>query len=1410
LNKVVSDFVSVTATPALSKQMAVLIVGMHRSGTSAISGVLSMLGVQPPEDLHPADQHNLKGYFEPTRIIDFHEALFQRLGSPSNDPLPVGYDWVDSPVGEAAVAELAALLQEEMGQAPMSLFKDPRICRLMPVWTRALESIGRDAVAVLPCRHPLEVAGSLSAKAGLTRPYALMMWLQHVVLGERFTRGMRRSFTDYEALLNDWRAVLDKVAGELGVVWPKDMMRAGVEIDAFLTGELRRQKPAERPLSADDLERLCERAWTVLPALQADPNDAAAQAELDAVAAEMDRVVGVAGPLIVSLQRDLDGARTTLERTLRDVEGMVDHHRAELETVVGNAQRDIANTEAVAEQRVADAHRRIAVAERAREVLRGRLDQKERDLNWAVGELKQRGERIGELDGELAVARVHLARLDAIENSTTWKLSTVLRRPFERAPGLRRLVRGTLKLGWWVGTFKLGRKLREREALLSGAAPAPLTVQPTPAPVAAAQAAPSAAPETATAKAAPHIAFLSGEPDTPGHVYRVARWADAARALGATTSIARLEELPARLADFHKADLVYIWRTAWDERLAPVIDHAKAAGVPVMFDIDDLLMEPDQAKSDVIDGIRSQKFAEAQIREHFTQVERTFRAADFCSAPTEMLAHRLRRHGQPAFVLPNGFDEDVLQRSRLAARRRRQEPADGLVRIGYATGSKTHQKDFAEAADAVARILFEHPEARLVLFRSKWGDVLDASEFPAFEGLMDQIEWRDMVPIAQLPDELARFDINLAPLEHGNIFCESKSELKFYEAALVDVPTIASPTGPYRKAIRHGETGYIAAAPDDWYAALKALVGDADLRKRIAQAAHYAVLPTYGPERRVELFASVLEQTIGTPRQGARAFELDVARRFRPPAVSPHVPSHRIVFESDQLEPAQVTVVVPLYNYANYITEALESAAAQTVPVDLVVIDDRSTDNSLEVARAWIEANAHRFGRAVLAQNDKNSGLAFTRNVGFAAADTMFVLPLDADNRLRPECAERLVAAAKENCAAFAYPRIEQFGDATGAFGAPYEPGRLVTANFIDAMALVRRAEWAGVGGYDHVQYGWEDYDLWCRFAETGRFGVFVDEPLAEYRVHGSSMLRSETDLIRNKLRLVNDIERRHPWLHIDRDPPTGPKLPDEEPPEAPAKRTAVASEERVGFIVGGVQKGGTTALFKYLEELPSVAMASVKETHFFDDDAEAWADPDYARYHAMFPAWDGRVRGEVTPSYLYWPNCLERIARYRPDMKLVFIFRDPVERAWSQWKMEYARGWETEPFARAIREGRARVDSDEASGHHRVFSYVERGFYAKQLKRVYEIFPKEQVLLLLSEDLKGRPGETLHRVCDFVGAAPPAGPIVERRELEAKEIDYGCRITDEDVAYLRGLYADDILEFAEISGLPVQDWAGR
>lgn len=238
-----------------------------------------------------------------------------------------------------------------------------------------------------------------------------------------------------------------------------------------------------------------------------------------------------------------------------------------------------------------------------------------------------------------------------------------------------------------------------------------------------------------------------------------------------------------------------------------------------------------------------------------------------------------------------------------------------------------------------------------------------------------------------------------------------------------------------------------------------------------------------------------------------------------------------------------------------------------------------------------------------------------------------------------------------------------------------------------------------------------------------------------------------------------------------------------------------------VNFVIAGVQKAGTTALFDYLADEPGVAPSRVKETHFFDDETQDWSRPDYGVYHGHFDLPDGRLRGEATPIYSYWPNALERVRAYNPAMRIILILRDPVARAWSHWRMEYARGVEREPFSWCIRLGRQRLFDAEPWGHHREYSYVERGFYAEQVERLFALFPREQVLILRAEDLRADPGAVLERTRRFLGLPQGPAPIAREAHVGA-EMDYPSELTAEDEDLLRRIYARDQARLRTLAGL--------
>jgi glycosyltransferase involved in cell wall biosynthesis len=191
-----------------------------------------------------------------------------------------------------------------------------------------------------------------------------------------------------------------------------------------------------------------------------------------------------------------------------------------------------------------------------------------------------------------------------------------------------------------------------------------------------------------------------------------------------------------------------------------------------------------------------------------------------------------------------------------------------------------------------------------------------------------------------------------------------------------------------------------------------------------------------------------------------------------PPAFD--IPRATVEFRADQFGEVDVTAIIPLYNYTYYIGKALKSVRTQTIPrLDLVVFDDASIDTSLQVAAAWAQRDANRFNRILVVRNETNPDLARSRNTVFDAPETPFVLPLEADNRLRPACCPTLLDTLHESRAGFASSILQCSGAAEHVIGTePFALMRFASSNYIDAMALVAKWCWTKVGGYTHIDHG--------------------------------------------------------------------------------------------------------------------------------------------------------------------------------------------------------------------------------------------------------------------------------------------------------------------------------------------------
>ncbi|UCC92585.1 MAG: sulfotransferase domain-containing protein [Thermoplasmata archaeon] len=201
-------------------------------------------------------------------------------------------------------------------------------------------------------------------------------------------------------------------------------------------------------------------------------------------------------------------------------------------------------------------------------------------------------------------------------------------------------------------------------------------------------------------------------------------------------------------------------------------------------------------------------------------------------------------------------------------------------------------------------------------------------------------------------------------------------------------------------------------------------------------------------------------------------------------------------------------------------------------------------------------------------------------------------------------------------------------------------------------------------------------------------------------------------------------------------------------------------------FVIIGGMKCGTTSIYKYLVQHPSVEKGFMEEVHYFDLNYHrglSW-------YRAHFPkkGKDSPIAGDDSPYYLFHPLVPERVARDLPEAKLIVLLRNPVDRAFSHYNHELKRGRETLSFPEALEREDERlegeVDRMEADGeynshNHQRFSYTARGRYAEQLERWFSVIPRERFLIMQSEEMFRDPASALAITLDFLDLPPLESP---------------------------------------------------
>ena len=395
---------------------ALVVAGMHRSGTSAVARVLGLLGATlPVHSGGPADD-NETGFWEPLSIVSFDDELLRSAGSSWDDVSPVPDTWFASEFAASQYERAAALVVDEYGPEGMFVMKDPRVCRLIPFWEAALRSSNIEPGFVIPIRNPLEVAASLKRRDGFLTGKSLLLWLGHVLDTERATRGKPRIFLTYQDLLHDWHGETARIGEALGVSWSRTNHEATALIERFLSESHRNHSYADHELAAaENVAAWVKRTYAAVLELCAHGRPAAEDLDaLDAVRAEMLDADMSYGPMLASASLELTEQRAAAGRLREELAGLEQElessraERAAAATALEEAaarEADLGRSLEAAAANVANLEGRITAEHKRADEGESRIRQMDAALHGVQGEFETEWRRAETLAEELERTR---------------------------------------------------------------------------------------------------------------------------------------------------------------------------------------------------------------------------------------------------------------------------------------------------------------------------------------------------------------------------------------------------------------------------------------------------------------------------------------------------------------------------------------------------------------------------------------------------------------------------------------------------------------------------------------------------------------------------------------------------------------------------------------------------------------------------------------------------------------------------------------------------------------------------------------------------------------------------------------------------------------------------------------------
>ncbi|MER9301482.1 glycosyltransferase [Mesorhizobium sp. M0496] len=840
------------AKPKAAKRTCIMVLGMHRSGTSALTRAISLLGAELPKNMLGANPTNEAGHWEPVRLMELHDRMLAEAGSRWDDWR--SFDPVD--LGAARLrfykAEITKLIDEEYGSAPLFVLKDPRISRFVPLYADILKRMRVDVRCVLIQRNPLAVIASLDKRDRSTPGFGALLWLRHELEAERSTRGAPRVFVSYEGMMQGWRPSLDKITTALPVTWPRLIEEVADEVDAFISKDHQHHVASDDALFAD--KRIAEwvkDAYAALQALETDTGDAEAIAVLDRVRMEFDEQSAIYGSVFFS---EL-GARLRAQSEKDAV-----HRRLEEEQnqEISGLTSQLASKDMKIAQELEESDRlRIETRNKSEEIQN--LAQYNRIILESLDRYRSKNsnllKRNAEIEGVVAVLGQKEVDLSRLMGSYSWKITRPLRVMARSVFTLRKIIRKKISLASFFGgklhyslrTFggpatvrkivDYARRYRGRwkdgDYFVNGLHPRGNVTD-------LAKFYPDEVHSYSTEIVVLRVLIVAEISIPQCKKYRVDQKVEMLKSLGIESLVVDWKELEKVRSALQLFSMAIFYRVPGTEGVINLINEAARLRVKTYWEVDDLIFDKELYKANKnLSRLRPEEVI--GLLSGAALYREAMLACDESIASTPPLAQLMATAtGRFAHVVPNALDHETRRFAEKAlGGAGSREDAEDVV-IVYGSGTKTHDADFAEAAEALLRIMSARPLVRLQIVGPLELD-------PRFSQFVDRVDRIEFIDFEEYIAVLSRCDIGIAPLE-ASYFNDAKSNIKYIEYSILKIPSVSSPAAAFRAAITDGDDGFLAVGAEQWEDKILRLIDNPALRRVMGQKAYQTTVERFNLE----------------------------------------------------------------------------------------------------------------------------------------------------------------------------------------------------------------------------------------------------------------------------------------------------------------------------------------------------------------------------------------------------------------------------------------------------------------------------------------------------------------------------------------------------------------------------------